>query len=180
MWLPLNMDILCPSLLIILTALLIAEIVFFYKRNKAKLSAHDNAIKIQPSKFRFVFSLAAYMIYSVIPWAIILWVFPFREQFPYVVLVMFLSGMIPYYPYYTIVVYDGNLEGPTLWGWMWGREVIELCDLDGEKIKNRNYGKKLGILIFYAKDGKKILSLGLDNDQINHILDLASEAQALK
>lgn len=93
-----------------------------------------------------------------------------------------LTGLftIEAYPYYTIILGKSSLSGPTFWNWKWRREEIALSEIDKEKTLNRNFGRKLGFMIFYSLDGKKILSLGLDNSQINQILALASEASAVE
>jgi hypothetical protein len=180
----LNLFFLGGVLLIIV--LYIVVTVFLYKRNKSNLKVHANAIKIQPAKMRFVFSWVTYLICLVAPILLVLWIFPFSQarrmdlQSLVLLPLLMLLFVVAAYPYYTIITYEGKLNGPTLWGWLWRREEIAISEIDKERTLHRNIGRKLGILIFYSLDGKKILSLGLDDSQVDQILALVSEASLAK
>ena len=179
----LKMNLISYSIVIVGIVLAIAMMVSLYRKNKAKLDIFADAIKIQPSKARFFIAWLVYVACDIAPFILLIWIIPSSEEnrvgLSIVYAIMFPLLAMPAYPYYTIATYERTLNGPPLWGWGWRREEIALSDIDREKTLHRNFGRKLGILIFYSKGGKKMLSLGLSASQVNQILTLASDASAV-
>lgn len=174
-------EVICFSILIVESIWIITVEIRRYKKRKAELDSYANAIKFQPLKLRFVVSALSYGIIPSIPLLLLFWWYMVVQDMwigllgvPFLVLI---GGMPSAYPYYTILIHEGKLKGPTLWGWRWRQEEIEISEIDKEKTLRRNIGGKLGILIFYSFDGKKILSLGLDESQIQQILDTADTTE---
>jgi hypothetical protein len=177
-------EVICFSILIVESIWIITVEIRRYRKRKAELDSYANAIKFQPLKLRFVVSALSYGIIPSIPLLLLFWWYMVVQDMwigllgiPFLVLI---GGMPSAYPYYTILIHEGKLKGPTLWGWRWRCLELNLEWLDKEKILKQNPGRKLGITIFYSSGGEKILSLGLDNSQINQILALASEASEVK
>ena len=160
--------------------LIVVGNVYFFRKNKSKLTHLKRTIKVRPSKLRFVFTWFVLQICILIPLLIFIWIYPFDQEvkfgFLFLFIILILAVAIPAYSYYTILIFKGKLSGATLWGWKWGREEMAMSEIDKEKTSHRNIGRKLGFLIFYSTSGKKILSLGLDNSQVNQILELSSFA----
>ncbi len=171
----------------ILIAVIGAAIIFLSDRAKSikvQLNTSVDVRKISPKLINFLFSWYVYMLFFLLPLFIVDWLLMGNADA--IVIGLFvgvvLTGLltIQAYPYYTILLGKESLSGPTFWNWKWRREEIPLGEIDKEKTLQRNIGRKLGIVVFYAFDGKKILSLGLNEIQINQILTLASEVSAVK
>lgn len=177
-------NLLCPGLLFIELVWIIVVEIRIYRKIKAEVDGYANAIKFQPSKLRFAFSMFSYGIISSIPLLFLFWGYLAVQDLWIgllgVPLLLLISGVPLAYPYYTILIHEGKINGPTLWGWKWRRLELNLEWLDREKILKRNPGRKLGITIFFTPSGDRILSLGLDDSQVNQILALASDASAIK
>jgi hypothetical protein len=148
-----------------------------HKKNKTNLNARINSAKIYPYRLKYAFALMIYYLCQFSTFVPILWLlktltFSFVWLFP----LLYLFMLIPAYPYYTLSVDSEKISGATLWGWLWRREEINLSEIHKEKVLRQNFGKLLGITIFYSIHGKKILTLGLDNLQISKILNLVKNS----
>ena len=168
----------CVLIASVLVAIVL--LVYRYQKIQEQLVVPAGAIKIHPGKIRFLFSWYVYLFCILIPMLLVLWwwigeldviLFVLCFEMVFWLLITFMA-----YPYYTIIINENMVSGPTLWNWLWRRETIDLSQLDREKILHRNIGRKLGLLIFYSLDGKKILSLGLDGAQMRQILEHPSGA----
>ena len=182
MWLSQNINYLCSGVLIIEAVWIIVVEIRRYKKRRAEVNSYVNSIKFQSSKLRYVFSVFFYWVISSIPGLFLFWIILTAQDSPIGLLglipLFLIASMPSAYPYYTILIHENKLNGPTFWGWMWRREEIAVKELDTAKTLNNNIGKKIGVLIFYSMGGKKILSLGLNDAQVRQILDLADKAQS--
>jgi hypothetical protein len=174
-------------LFFILAALIVIVVIIWvniFRYLKARVSAPSNTGIIRPKKINFLFSWYVYFYCFFIPLLLLFWfIRPEMDLLLFLVIfehVFWALIIIVAYPYYTLVLEKNELKGPTLWGWLWRHEKIAFVQIDKEKTLKRNFGRKLGFVVFYSLDGRKILSLGLDNSQVNQILALASETSLIK
>lgn len=177
-------NLLCPGILLVELVWIIVVEIRRYRKRKAEVDGYINAINIQPTKLRFAFSSFSWGMIISIPWLLMFWIYLNVNDLWIGLLglmpLLLISSMPSAYPYYTILIYENKLNGPTLWGWMWKRLDLDLVWLDKEKTLKRNPGWRLGIVIFYTRGGEKMLTLGLDDAQINQILAFTPESSAVK
>ncbi len=176
------LDVLFSCAFIIALLITVPLFVHHYDTVRAKVDPQPGVIQFRPEKARFLFRWYLYFAIFFAPILLTSW---FLSKDTEGILIALASGTAIWwlsttlaYPYYTIIVKENMLNGPTLWGWMWRREEIAVKELDTAKTLNNNIGKKIGVLIFYSMGGKKILSLGLNDAQVRQILDLADKAQS--
>jgi hypothetical protein len=129
--------------------------------------------KIYPQKIRFLFAWMIYSYLIFIPFIPVLWflerespTFSYLWEYPLVMLFISIPGYIDF----TLSIDDEKVEGPAQWGWLRRKEQIRLSDIDPKKVSRQSLGRLLGITIIHSADRKKILTLGLSDDQILHIL----------
>ncbi len=146
---------------------------YFYEKNNVVLESFKDSRKIKPSKFRFVFSWLIYSLYFLIPAILIVWFLKIGSILVFTLLcllniLMFAPG---YYPYYSLAIYNGKVNGAALWGWKWKRVEIDLKEIDKEKVLRQYLGRMLGVIILYSTGKGKILTFGLDNAQLLEVLN---------
>ncbi len=90
---------------------------------------------------------------------------------------MFLCVAPSAYPYYTLALYKSKLNGATQWSWRWRRIEIPFDQIDKDRTLRQPLGKLLGIIIIYSISGEKILTLGLNAQEITEIMNSANEAE---
>ena len=150
-----------------------------YKKAKKNLDNYTSANKIYPNKFRFAVALLLYVLFLFTLYSPIFWLMEtklMKHEKPLVFLLaipaFYLLEIIPSYPYYAVSVDNKKISGAPLWGrWERRREEIELSEINQDKIVQNNFWKFLGITILYSKQGKKILTLGLNDIQLLNILE---------
>ncbi len=96
-------------------------------------------------------------VYLVIVWSIVM------------LLLLGVMGVIAY-PYYTLAVLEDGINGPTRWGWFWKRIDIRFDEIDRERTLGQRLGRKLGMTVIHSRRGKKILTLGLDEQQLEELV----------
>jgi hypothetical protein len=154
--------------------LCLVEFYFIYRNNKINLGIHKNANYFRPGIIRFIFSWYIYSLWFFIPVSLII-LFIGKDsviEFLIILFILYLLSAFPVYPYYTVIVDENKLIGPSLWSWRWNHIEINSADVNKVKVFSNNIGKIFGISIIYSKDGNKVLTLGLDNSQISQILDI--------
>lgn len=151
-----------------------------YRTHKAQLDDYENSRRFPPNRSRYLFAWSLWILCFCIPIILLFWFI--RKDFPHnlwIVPLILLPIAFPEYPFYTIVTWNGKINGPGVWNsWAGGkrrRVEINLKDIDKEKVLRRNPGAFLGITILYSKSGAKILTLGLDKWQLEEILALADK-----
>ena len=152
-----------------------------YQNNKFNLNSYRGSRQIKPNKARYAFSCFVYCLFNVALFIPLIWtIFSYDVLFdlvwiiPLVLLAMLLILIPSAYPYYTIAIYDGKINGATLLGWMWRRAEFNLAEINKHKVLSQNLGKKLGITVIHSTSGIKILALGLDETQLAEILTSSS------
>ena len=150
-----------------------------YKENVKRLNACTDSQMVKPHKVRFVFSWLIYGLTSLVPAVLLLWLF--QKEFPYIFTwlmpLLFLSLAPSAYPYYIVAVHNDRINGATRWGWLWKRTEIRLDDIDIDRIARQSIGIKLGVTVIHSKSGTKILTLGLDEKQLDGILDSVNKGE---
>ena len=129
---------------------------------------------MKPAKSRFVLAWFVYKLKFLIPPILILWLFTRDEEFaiawliilPILLLSLGIVGVAAY-PYYTITVLDDRINGPTRWGTFWMRIDMRFDEIDREKTLRQQFGRKLGMTVIHSRSGEKILTLGLDDEQLS-------------
>ncbi|MBI5933193.1 MAG: hypothetical protein HY867_05760 [Chloroflexi bacterium] len=180
---PKGMENLIPYVIgFIVITLIFGAIIYKSTRSILKSNVPNNAVVIKPPKVTFAFAYFVYFIGQASPWLLLLFALDKDKFYGFAapLFMIFLISAVSSYLYYTLFIHDGKLFGPTLWGWRWRRLDLDLVWLNKEKILTRNPVRKLGIVVFYTHGGEKILALGLNDAQVNQILDLASQAQTVK
>ncbi|MFT3894143.1 MAG: hypothetical protein QM730_21130 [Anaerolineales bacterium] len=133
---------------------------------------------IYPNKIRFMFSFFMYCLLFLIPMAAVLSFFTGKalDLGSYIpVFLIYLFSSYVSYPFYSLTKDQEIISGATVWGNRNHREQIKLSDIDYEKTFRQKLGKILGIYVIYSKQGKKILTLGLNDLQISIILEFAKK-----
>jgi hypothetical protein len=134
--------------------------------------------KIYPSKIRFFFAYFIWLCSILLPFILVLsLISQKRPDYSglWYVLPIFLIGPIISYPYYTLSIDHEKISGGTLWGWLWRIEEIKLSEISREKTASQTLGKLIGITVIYSMQGKKILTLGLNDSQISKILESSKD-----
>jgi hypothetical protein len=62
----------------------------------------------------------------------------------------------------------------------WKRTEMNINDLDADSILRQNLGRKFGIIVFRSTSGKKILSLGLADEQIINLIEMSKKQISVK
>lgn len=170
------------AVLVVSVPLALAAYVFrsIYKKNQAALDLHPGAIRIRPAWKMFVFwwltlIMAAWIIALLLAAPLISSLAPgflqpivAGESAFLMVVFGFVAATIAY-PYYTLLLDAGKLDGPTLWGFRWKRTEIAFSDMDMGKSFGEQWVHKLGLNVFHSTGGVKILALGLDETQVGQI-----------
>jgi hypothetical protein len=150
---------------------------FIYRRNVKRLDALMASQVVKPGKARFAFSWFVFTLVAYIPAVLMLWVI--EIEFPYIFAwimpLMLLSLAPPAYPYYNLAIFPNKINGATQWGWLWNRTEINFHEIDTAKTLRQHLGRTLGITVIHSTNGVKILTLGLDDNQLSGILDLANK-----
>ncbi len=152
-----------------------------YIRNKANLNAHIDSVKIFPNKVKFVFSFLIVNLCFFVPSIPLFWLMESRNPtyfYLWLFPLLFLFMSVPAYPYFTLSTDQKCVTGPTLWGWRWRREAMKFSEINQDKVLHQNLGKFFGITILYSKEGKKILTLGLEYFQISEILEAVNAIES--
>jgi hypothetical protein len=150
---------------------------FIYRRNVDRLNVYKTPITFRPRKVNFAFSWFIYCLIVSIPFVLILWLIERKFPITYIwvmpILMAFLAPAA--YPYYTIGISSGKLNGATQWGWMWRRTEINLNEIDKDKVLRQKLGRRFGVTVIHSTAGIKILTIGLDDTQISRILGPSNE-----
>ncbi len=111
----------------------------------------------------------------VIPISIILGelIIPELDEILITIIVGWILNAIIIHSYNRFIFWTNNIEGPTMWGWNWGREIIEYDEI--VKIQSFQNNVLLRILfgdIIISKNNKKIRILWLSNKERERLLSL--------
>lgn len=148
-----------------------------YRRNVARLNAYEPSIVLKPRKARFMLSWSVVYLSIALLCVLVLWLIErnlTRYYFLPVLLLQLVLAPVAY-PYYTIGISNGKLNGAALWGWLWLRVEIGLDEIDLDKVLRQKFGRKLGVTVIHSTTGAKILALGLDGTQVAKILEFSSK-----
>jgi hypothetical protein len=144
------------------------------------MNSYERPETIFPNRIRFTFSFFIYFLLALIPALSAVWFIrgepPDNTIFWGIAIGILVASLI-LYPYYAVSKDGENIRGATLWGWLWRREQIRLRDVYLPKIWRQALGKLFGIVIIHSIQGKKILTLGLSETQLAHILESAAQHQ---
>jgi hypothetical protein len=151
--------------------ILVSGIYSIYQGNLKRLNINMDSQIVKPNKVRFVFS---WLIYSSLlgcaPVVLLIWLI--WKEFPFnlagMLLLVFLSFAPGAYPYYFIVASNDKINGAIPSGLLWERVDIKREDIDKARLSRQLPGKILGIVVIHSK-GRKILTLGLSNQQLEEI-----------
>jgi hypothetical protein len=174
-----NINIAMIVIFLLIIIIIVGGTFFQYRKHKSNLDSHLNSLKFFPQKTRFTIAIFFYYLFGFILFSPIYWIimrqggFPFYYSFFF--LLIFLPSTISEYPCFTLSIDDKKMRGARLLGG-WSREEIFLSEINQDKVLQKNLVGFLGITIFYSTQGKKILTLGLDNGQITKILELAKSS----
>ena len=144
---------------------------FIYRRNVKRLNASIDSQMVKPNKARFAFSWFVISLIGYIPAVLMLWLIEQRVPFIFAWLMplLLLSFAPTAFPYYIVAVSSDKINGATKWGWLWKRTEIRLDEIDQKKLLHQKLGKQLGITVIHSTHGTKILTLGLNDQQLSEI-----------
>jgi len=155
----------------------IIVVYIVYRRNVDRLNASMASRTVKPAKSRFVLAWFVFELELIIPATLILWFFTRDEVYTIawsiiIPVLLFLLGIMSVvaYPYYTIAVLDDRINGPTRWGWLWKRIDIRFDEIDRERTLGQRLGRKLGMTVIHSRYREKILTLGLDEEQLAELV----------